>query len=340
MAITFGQDNIVIGQRWTELKAMVASKSLILQYDEGSDVYSIFAIDDKIVYSTNIWKLNFPNPPDYSQATNDADKTDFETNFKAGGNKRIQRTDNFGNPIATPFEIGAMLGLIPGATTGRAQGYTATSAASGKAIRATTYTPQGTDAQRSLNSTSANDTSAGTGARTVTLTYLNTSFVLKTETVTMNGTTAVNTVATDIAFIESIVVASVGSVGGNVGTIQVWTATAAAGSVWGSIAASDNQTFWAHHYVPTGVTCYLLTVTAGATVVAGQTNLNRTGNPLNANSPQLQIGVTLIHVAAGTWDHDFEIPLAVAGPDFIFLVERPVAATASTAVAGFEYMQF
>jgi hypothetical protein len=223
---------------------------------------------------------------------------------------------------------------------GRVQGYVGTSATSGKAIRATAYAPQGANAQRSVNSTSANDTSAGTGARTVTINYLTAAFVLKSETVTMNGTAAVNTVATDIAYIESIVVASVGSVGGNVGTIQVWTATAAGGSVWGSIAASDNQTFWAHHYVPSGLTCCIISFSAGATVVSGQANLNRSGDPSNANLPQLQIGQTVVHVAAGQLDHSFQVWLQVPGPDLIWIVERPVAATASTAVGGFEYVQF
>lgn len=227
-----------------------------------------------------------------------------------------------------------------GATVGRAQGYTATSAASGKAIRATTYTPQGANAQRSFKSTSANDASAGTGARTVTIIYLTAAFVLKSETVTLNGLTAVATVNSDIAYIESIVVATVGSTGGNVGTINFFVDNAGAGAIWGSIAPSDNQTFWAHHYVPTGVTCYLLNFSAGATVVAGQCNLNHSGDPSNANLPQQQIGLTIMHAAAASWDHSFEVPLALPGPDLIWLVERPVAATASTSVAGFEYMQF
>lgn len=225
-------------------------------------------------------------------------------------------------------------------TFGRAQGYIATSATTGKVIRATTYSPQGANTQRSVNSTSANDTSAGTGARSVTINYLDTNFVLKSETVTLNGTTAVNTVNTDIAFIESIVVASVGSSGGNAGTIQVWTGTGGAGSVWGSIAASDNQTFWAHHYIPAGVSCYIIKMVGGATVVSGQTNMNKTGNPLSDNTPQMQIGMTIAHPLGSSVSHSFDIPLVVNGPDLVFLVERPGAATASTAVGGFEYIQF
>lgn len=249
--------------------------------------------------------------------------------------------DNSQNTL--PAAWGLVMGQVgvgQNFTASRAQGYTATSATSGKVIRATTYTPQGAGAQRSINSTSASDAAAGTGARTVIINYLDVNFVLKSETVTLNGTAGVNTVNTDIAFIESIVVATVGSGGGNVGTIQVWTATGATGSIWGSIAPSDNQTFWAHHYVPAGVTCYLIAFSAGATVVAGQCNINHSGNPLSSNTPQLQIGLTIMHVGAGTWDHQFQVPIAIPGPDLVWLVERPVAVTASTAVAGFEYIQF
>jgi hypothetical protein len=246
------------------------------------------------------------------------------------------------NPTVVPPAWALAFGSVGNGTAvvGRAQGYTATSATTGKAIRATTYTPQGTNAQRSVNSTSASDASAGTGAQTVTVNYLDNGMVVHAETVTLNGTTAVNTVGTNWALLENMVVATVGSGGGNVGAIQVWTATGGTGSIWGSIAASDNQTFWAHHYVPAGVTCYLLSTTVGATVVAGQTNVNHSGNPLAAGIPQMQVGVTIMHVAAGCWDHPYQVPLGLPGPDLVFLVEKPVSATASTAVGGFEYVQF
>ncbi len=257
-----------------------------------------------------------------------------------GSKVRTMRSDTFGDLITIDFEDAIMLGLIPNAVVGRAQGYVGTSSTAGKVVRATAYTPQGTNAQRSLKSTSTNDTSAGTGAQQVTINYLNTSFQLKSETVTLNGTTAVNTVNTDIAFIENMVVSQVGSSGGNAGTINLYTATAGGGSIWGSIAASDNQTYWAHHYVPSGVTCYIINFSAGATVVAGQTNINHSVNPWSTNIPQQQIGVTIMHVGAGTWDHDFQVPLGIPGPDLVWLVERPVATTVSTAVAGFEYFQF
>lgn len=252
--------------------------------------------------------------------------------------------DQFGNEISTSFPFAASTSIFTqyayNITAGRANGYVGTSATSGVVIRATTYAPQGANAQRSINSTSANDTSAGTGARTVTINYLDASFALHSETVTLNGVTGVNTVGANIAYIESIQVATVGATGGNAGTIQVWTATGATGSVWGSIAVSDNQTFWAHHYVPSGMSCYIINLTGGSTVVAGQTNINHSGNPSVATNPQLQIGATIVHTGPGTWDHNYEVPLVVVGPDLVWITERPTAATVSTAVGSFDYLQF
>jgi len=230
--------------------------------------------------------------------------------------------------------------LPAGSQGGLVTGYVGTSATSGVVIRATTYTPQGTGAQRSVKSTSTLDAAAGTGARTITINYLDTSFNLKSETITLNGTTAVNTVNTDIAYLESIVVASVGSTGGNQGTISIFTTTAGGGSAWGSIAANDNKTFWAHHYVPAGVTCYPLSLVGGSTVTAGGLTINRSGDPSNANSPQLNVAGTYIHAGGNYVRHNFEVPIPIVGPDFIWLVERPTAITASTAYGTFEYIQF
>ena len=244
-------------------------------------------------------------------------------------------------PPVVEMDWATAMGVVQGVTAGRPTGYVGTNATSGKAIRATTYSPQGANAQRSVSSTDANDTSAGSGARTILITYLNTSFQLKTETVTMNGTTPVNTVATDIAYIESMQVATVETQGGgNVGTIQLWTGTAGGGSVWSSISASDNITYYAHHYVPAGVTCYLLNLHGGATATSGAITVNRSGNPSSSNLPQVGVSGTFNYISGGSEDHNYRVPIAIPGPDLIWLVTRPNASTASTSYGTFEYVQF
>lgn len=121
-----------------------------------------------------------------------------------------------------------------------------------------TYTEQTANAQRSIVSSSANDTAAGTGARTVTLEYFTvTGTGPFTETITLNGTTPVNTVATDICYIEHLNVATVGSTGSNVGTISLKAATAGGGATIITITPTSNRMFCTHHYVSLGKTCYV-----------------------------------------------------------------------------------
>lgn len=76
-------------------------------------------------------------------------------------------------------------------------------------------------------SSSANDAAAGTGARTVTIIYLNPSGAVLSETVTLNGTSAVATVATNIWRILDMWCASFGSGGTNAGTITLRVVSAA-----------------------------------------------------------------------------------------------------------------
>jgi hypothetical protein len=244
-----------------------------------------------------------------------------------------------GTQSLSVFDVAVFQNFAANATRGLAIGYTSTSGTGGVIVKATTYNPQGVNAQRSIVSTSANDAAAGTGARTVTISYLNTSFQLLQDTVTLNGTTAVNTNATDIAFIECIIVATCGSTGGNVGTLNLKVGTAGAGATWASIATQDNQTFYCHHYVPSGVTTYIVRSASGATVNAGVYTLQRTGNPLST-LPIYNIGGWYNHIAGGNEDHNYEFPIPVTGPDYIYIFEQPHNATVGNVYATFEYVQF
>jgi hypothetical protein len=232
--------------------------------------------------------------------------------------------------------------IAPGARVGVATGYVGTSATSGVAVRATSYVAQSAAAQRSVNSSNANDTAAGTGAQQVLITYydnnMNGPF---TETVTLSGTTFVNTVNTNIRYIERMDVVRVGSGGGNVGTIALNTQTAGGGSTFASIAASDNATFWCQHYVPAGKTCYITGLRAGADVVNGGATLQVSGDPNLTNVPLMNITGRLRHGSANQvmaileWDP----PLSVVGPNFIVVNEKPDAVTASTVTVSFDYFE-
>ena len=75
--------------------------------------------------------------------------------------------------------------------------------------------------QMEITSDSADDDSDGTGARTVKIVYLTSSFVEKTETVTLNGTGVVTTVATDIYRVNHFRVLTAGTGGKAAGNIDI-----------------------------------------------------------------------------------------------------------------------
>jgi hypothetical protein len=117
------------------------------------------------------------------------------------------------------------------------------------------YVEQGSQAQRAVQSTSSQDSSGGTGAKAVRITYLDSAYVLKTEDVTLNGTTKVNTVATDIRFIERFEVIQGAAA---VGAIQLMTGTTGGASEFCGIAVATTEAFLCHHYVPAGYQAWVL----------------------------------------------------------------------------------
>lgn len=348
MAINFG-GNVVIYEQWTALKTTAVNNTLSIQYLESSDRYSIFVIDGGVVRACTIYTGTIPNfvDPDVGdpsdQSTNDSYKSDFETNYKPTANSRISRTDSFGDPIHLDFVDAISFGLIPNAINGTANGYIGTAAITTVAVRATSYIADTAATQRSVVSSSANDTSAGTGARTVKITYYDNSVNGPfTETVTMNGTTPVNTVNTNIRFIEKMEVMTVGSTGANAGTISLKQNTGGGGSTLGSIAISDNQTYWAHHYVATGKTAHIYAVRAGSSITNGIVNVIATGDPTATNLPSRNIsnGIRMGSANQVVSFYEWVAPLSVVGPNFVFINTKPDAVTASTIYASFDYSEF
>lgn len=250
-----------------------------------------------------------------------------------------------GVPTIVDAAWGLALGLIGDgtATAGHVTGYVAATTVAIITVRASTYVAQTSAAQRSVKSSSAldNGVTPNTGARTIVITYLNNNMEVKQDTITLNGTAAVNTTATDIQFIEKIVCATTGVDVTNDGNIQLFTGLAGTGSVMAQINTGDSQTFYAHHYVPTGVTCYILKAEGAGTLTTGRSFLHRTGDPrLPGTLPLLQIGDITVHSAGFEEDHEYHVPLVIPGPDLIIAKEFPVTANASNiAYASFDYLQ-
>jgi hypothetical protein len=203
-----------------------------------------------------------------------------------------------------------------------------------KQVRRTTYTEQSANAQRSIASANAADAAAGTGARTVKITYLTaTGTGPFTETVTLNGTTYVNTVATDICFIEQMEVMTVGSGGTNAGILTLKEATAGGGATIGTINAGDKQTFWAHHYVPAGKVSNITGISvshSGTTVGSGGVFLVKAQALPIANQIEVQVSdFVRLYGQSSTFARAYTSPVKVTGPARIVLFVTPETASST-----------
>jgi len=123
-------------------------------------------------------------------------------------------------------------------------------------IPGTIVVPEPGGIQLELVSSSASDTSAGTGAQTVDIHYLDTSGIDQQENVIMAGLTPVNTVATDIDFVQWIHVKTVGTGGVAAGNISL---RDTAGAVtYEYLSAGGNQSLSAKYKVPTAKTGFVV----------------------------------------------------------------------------------
>jgi len=123
-----------------------------------------------------------------------------------------------------------------------------------------------------VSSSNTNDTSNGTGARTVEISGLDADYNEISETVTLSGQTAVDTTKEYLRVFRGIV-RTAGSGGQNAGVIYAGTGTVTSGvpaNKYLTIAAGDNQTLMALWTVPAGYTAYVTQV--DITVATTQNN--------------------------------------------------------------------
>ena len=131
----------------------------------------------------------------------------------------------------------------------------------------TTYVFPTSAMQMRVVSSSINDTSAGTGARTVEIHYLDNDYTEQTTTVTLNGTSSVTTTPTNILRINRLHVLTAGSSGYNEGNISL---TNLAGTVtYSYISATNTSAQQAIYTVPAGKYGYINHWQASAGAVTG-----------------------------------------------------------------------
>jgi hypothetical protein len=231
---------------------------------------------------------------------------------------------------------------LPATGSGFSFGDVSTASTTKVGVYRTAYTEQTADTQMSLASSSANDTAAGTGARQVKITYLDSTGVsLNTVTITLNGTTYVNAGVTDMCFIEKMEVISVGSLGFNSGTLTLKSSTAGSGVTVGTIGSQDNQTFWAHHYIVAAKTCYIsgFSISNSGIDIGMGALFTVNKKTIGANLPELQVSdFHTLGGATGTLNRTYQSPIQVIGPSRITCYVKPNSVTAATQRAAIDFI--
>jgi hypothetical protein len=162
-----------------------------------------------------------------------------------------------------------------------------------------------------VSSSSASDTSAGTGARSVFILGINGTGGYVSETVVLNGQTAVNTIH-EYDAIERVTVVSVGSGGVNAGTIYVGTGTVTSGVpavTYSAMGIGDNLALVGHWTCPTGYVAYL---TYGS-VTCGTSNTNQyiTARLKQRGQDGIVRTAAITTLNSGTVEYDFTYPIQI-----------------------------
>lgn len=158
--------------------------------------------------------------------------------------------------------------------------------------------PAGAAETISVFSSSASDTAAGAGARTIRISGLDANYNVVQETVTLNGVTPVATVATFIrAHTATVLTSGSSNLALNVGTITIRHTTTTA-NVFLSMVPGTNQTNCSAYTVPAGFTAYMQKISGairggttatvdGVIYVKGNTSAARYRRPftIGINSP-------------------------------------------------------
>jgi hypothetical protein len=184
-----------------------------------------------------------------------------------------------------PFELQVGRGQITNHNHVLVSGYNGTTSTSYQTVwsQSSIYSYLTTAAVMGISSSSALDTAAGTGARTVQIYGLDANYNEINEAVTLNGQTAVNTVNSYLRVFH-MMVNTAGSGGAAAGAIYAGTGTVTSGvpaNVYAVYGANGGATacIWT---VPAGYTAYVVSmaVAAGSTTANAYTNIGLYSRPL------------------------------------------------------------
>lgn len=165
--------------------------------------------------------------------------------------------------------------------------------------------------QMTVSSSSANDASAGTGARTIVVQGLDANYNEISETVTMNGQTAVTMTAAFLR-VNYAYVATAGSGNSAAGDIYIGTGTVTAGvpaTVYDIIKLDYNVTTTGSYTIPAGYTGYVSQGLFSTGQASGSTQVQ--GRLMTRGTDNIRRTAAITTLNNGVADYMFEYPLAI-----------------------------
>jgi hypothetical protein len=189
-----------------------------------------------------------------------------------------------------------------------------------------------------VSSSSANDTAAGTGARTVRVVGLNASYNVVSEIVTLSGQTAVDTVNTYLR-INDFYVLTAGSGNTAAGTLYVGTGSVTSGvpaTVYSQIQTAYNAQSQAVYTVPAGYTAYISSYLFTSNCATANVIQSGFLFVYYGGSAVPTIEATARFNAGGSFDRHFDYPLAISEKSDLDL--RGVSATSSQMTGEMQFL--
>lgn len=162
-----------------------------------------------------------------------------------------------------------------------------------------------------VSSSSADDTSAGTGARTIYLSGLDENHNEVSEIVTLNGQSAVTTANLYLHINEAYVTSS-GSLYSAAGSIYIGTGSLTAGvpaTIYDIIAYDYNKRVTGSYTVPAGYTGYLVQGLFSSGQAGGSNAV--TGRLMTRGTNNIRLTASIVTINNGAADYMFEYPVAI-----------------------------
>lgn len=165
--------------------------------------------------------------------------------------------------------------------------------------------------QMTVVSDDAGDALAGTGVQTVRIEYLDAAGVEKTEDIDLNGLTGVNTIATDIRFVNAMYAVAVGSNGVAEGNITIHQ-TGTPATVYNLIYIGGNMSLTVARMIPAGKSFYLTRWTATSTTQNQQVAIRIRATQRDGVLIQgVYLFIDSVIVEVDTYEHTFSCPIRI-----------------------------